>query len=71
MTVAERYHNEAMGHLTKAKRAMKRLASASEDWVAVTLLDIEFRSLEGTCREFLRCQFGVETRRQKGPKVTG
>ena len=59
MTVAEKIHTEAMDHLEKARQAMKKLAACTSDWSAGTMVEIEFDSLEETCHEFGRCQFGM------------
>ena len=62
MTVVERYHSNALEHLTKAREAMQRLAGCTGDWSAGVRVEIDFDALEKTCCEFARCQFGLESR---------
>ncbi len=63
MTTAEKLHSEAIEHLAQARERMRNLASVSDDWSAATLLEIEFDSVEETCRDFGRCQFGLDSDR--------
>jgi len=55
----ERYHALALDHIAQARDAAMRLAGMTQDWTAKGLLEIEFRELERTVREFGRCQFGI------------
>jgi len=59
MTVAERLRDEAMNHLTEARRAMNKLSACTADWSARALLESQFENVEDTCREFAQCQFGL------------
>lgn len=59
MTIAERLHRQAMNHLGEARQTMKKLAACTPDRSAGVLLEVEFDSVEETCREFGECQFGL------------
>ena len=72
MTVAERIHNDAMNHLSKARQAMKKLAACTADWSAGVPIEIEFENLESDCMEFGLCQFGLTApKHEKTVKTPG
>jgi hypothetical protein len=69
MTVAERLHSETMGHLANARQTMNQLMACTADWSAGVQVEIDFRALEDSCREFGRCQFGLNVDRKMPPPL--
>jgi hypothetical protein len=55
----DEYAKEVLAHLANARKAMKRLGSLSQDWVAKELVEIEFQYLADQIRDFARFQLGI------------
>jgi len=65
MTPLEADYEEVRTYLRHAYRAMQRFMAVSPDWTAQVEVEEEFRSLRGVCREFARCQYGLEVNRKR------
>jgi hypothetical protein len=58
-TLAEADFQIVMIHLGHARHHMRRLMALSQDWTATGRVEMEFKELRETVREFARCQCGI------------